>query len=366
MESPRSRYSAGYPVTLFDINDAAVDKGRTRIIESVEKLAEKGKVPSESVDRIAEQLLSTTTDLQQAATEADLIIEAIPEILQLKQDVFAMLDQYAPAHAILASNTSTMSITKIAAGTQRPSQICGMHFFNPAVLMRLVEVIRAERTSDDTIQLVYELAKKFGKVPVLVRRDTPGFIANRVNQAPGVLIQEIVERGEIEPEALDAFLRSIGMPMGPCELTDYVGIDVAVNVSKYFAETLHADYGPAQHLLTMMNEGNLGKKTGRGYFDWSAGRPEIDLSKATKHFNPLNLIFVQINEATKLVEQGVCSVAEVDLALVNSTGNPLGPISVGRQISKWDLAEALRKLAHRYEKAIFEPTQRVLDGGHKH
>lgn len=357
---------AGFPVALYDINDAAVEKGTQRIMESVEKLAEKGKVPAEAVGQIRSKLLKTTTDLAQAAESADLVIEAIPEVMKLKKEVFEKLDQVAPKHAIFASNTSTMSITEIASVTRRADQFCGLHFFNPAVLMKLVEVIRAAETSDDTINVGMALGKKLGKIPVLVRRDTPGFIANRVNQAPTVLIQAMLEQGEFEPEPLDAFMRTIGSPMGPCELADYVGIDIVVHVSNYFAETLHPDYGPAPHVVKMMNEGNLGKKTGRGYFDWSQGRPEIDLSKATRKFNPLLPIIVQVNEATKLVEQGVCSVADVDLAMINSTGNPVGPMSIGRQISKWDLADQLYGLAKRYKKEIFQPTQKVLDGGHKH
>lgn len=357
---------AGFPVALYDINDAAVGKGAQRIMESVEKLAEKGKVPGEAVGQIRKSLLKTTTDLGQAAEKADLVVEAIPEVMKLKKETFEKLDKIAPKEAIFASNTSTMSITEIASVTERRERFCGLHFFNPAVLMKLVEVIRADETSDETIQTMLALGKKLGKIPVYVRRDTPGFIANRVNQAPTVLIQAMLEKGEFEPEALDAFMRSIGSPMGPCELADYVGIDIVVHVSNYFAEMLHSDYSAAPHVEKMMRDGNLGKKTGRGYFDWSSGRPEIDMSKATRRFNPLLPIIVQINEATKLVEQGVCSVADVDLALINSTGNPVGPMSVGRQISRWDLADQLSGLAKRYDKVIFEPTQKVLDGGHKH
>ncbi len=357
---------AGYHVVLYDIDDAAVEKGRGRILESVEKLAEKGKAPAEAPELIKTKLLKTSTDLQQAASNADLVIEAAPEVLKLKKEIFSKLDEFAPPAALLASNTSTMSITQIADCTKRPSQVLGLHFFNPAVLMRLVEVIRADETSDDAIAAGMALSKKMGKVPVHVRKDTPGFISNRVNQAPVVLVQEIIERGEIEPEALDAFMRSIGSPMGPCELTDFVGVDVMVHVGNYFAETLHPDYGPAPHLLKMVEQGNLGKKTGKGYFDWSKGRPEIDLKKATKRFSPLWMIFVQINEATKLIEQGVCSVNDVDLAMINSTGNPTGPMSVGRQISHWDLTDQLQRLAAKYNKSIFEPTARVKEGGYKH
>jgi len=263
----------GYEVSLYDINDGAVARGANRIVESLAKHAEKGKAPLDAMTKLGGQMLRQSTDLEETAKDADVVIEVAPEDLSIKKDLFTKLDQYAPAHALLASNTSTMSITEMAAMTGRPGQVLGMHFFNPAVLMKLVEVVKGEKTTDETIRLGVGLAERFGKVPVVVRRDTPGFIMNRVNQAPGVLIGEILERGEIEPEALDAFTRRVGWPMGPCELTDYVGVDIAVNASKYFAQKLGADYGPAAHQVKMVGEGRLGKKTGRGYFDWPHARP---------------------------------------------------------------------------------------------
>ena len=358
---------AGYKVNLYDIKDEFVELGKKRIFESLDLLTGKGKIPAELDTAIREQLLKTTTDLGQAVGDADLIIEAIPEIMDLKQKVFAEIDRLAPEHALLASNTSTMSISEIAEATSRPEKVLGLHYFNPAVLMRLVEVIKADKTSEETMQIGMDFAKKQKKVAVYVKRDTPGFIANRVNQAPAVLIGQIIERGEVEPEALDAFVRMTGAAMGPCELTDYVGVDVAVNVGRYFAQTLGPDYGPPPHLLKLIEEGNLGKKTGQGYFEWTDGqRPKIDFSKATRNFNFLWPFFVQINEATKLIEEGVVdTLDEVDLAMVNSSGSPFGPIALGRQISKLDLIDNLEMLAKRYDKAMFKPTRRVLGGGHK-
>jgi enoyl-CoA hydratase/3-hydroxyacyl-CoA dehydrogenase len=358
---------AGYSVNLYDIKDEFVDLGKERIFASLDKLVEKKKVPAEHDQVIRSQLLKTTTDLGEAVGNADLVIEAIPEFMDLKKKVFAEIDKAAPSHALLASNTSTMRITEIAEATGRPEKVLGLHYFNPAVLMRLVEVIRAERTSDETMQIGMAFAEKNKKLPVFVKKDAPGFIANRVNQAPGVLIMETLERGEIEPEALDAFLRLVGAAMGPCELIDYVGIDVAVNASRYFAETLGPDYGPAPHLVKMVEEGNLGKKTGKGYFEWPDGnRPQIDLKKATNKFDFFWPVFVQINEATKLIQEGVVdTLNDVDLALINSSGMPMGPITLGRAISKLDLIDNLEMLASKFGKDLFKPTRRVLEGGHK-
>lgn len=358
---------AGYRVNLYDIKDEFVQLGKKRILESLDLLLGKGKIPAELDAAIRGKLLTTTTVLADAVGDADLVIEAIPEIMELKQSVFRQIDAAAPAHALLASNTSTMSISEIATATKRPDKVLGLHYFNPAVLMRLVEVIKADKTSEETMQIGMDFARRQKKVAVYVKRDTPGFIANRVNQAPAVLIGEILERGEIEPEALDAFIRMTGAAMGPCELTDYVGVDVAVNVSRYFAKTLGPDYGPSAHLVRMMEEGKLGKKSGQGYFTWTGGeRPKIDFSKATRKFNLLWPFFVQINEATKLIQEGVVdTLDEVDLAMVNSSGSPMGPIFLGRQISRLDLIDNLVMLAKRYDKSIFMPTKRVLGGGHK-
>ncbi len=358
---------AGYKVNLYDIKDEYVELGRKRIFDSLNLLAGKGKIPPELDSAIRERLLTTTTDLAEAVSNADLVIEAIPEVMELKKKVFADLDKLAPPHALLASNTSTMSITEIAEATNRPEKVLGLHYFNPAVLMRLVEVIKAEKTSEETMQIGMDFAAKEKKVGVYVKRDRPGFIANRVNQASAVLIGEVIERGEVEPEALDAFIRLMGSAMGPCELTDYVGVDVAVNVSRYFAQTLGPDYGPPAHLLKMVEEGKLGKKTGQGYFEWPNGeRPKIDFSKATRKFNFLWTFFVQINEATKLIEEGVVdTMEEVEQAIVNSSGMPFGPIFFGRQVSKLDLIDNLEMLAERYGKPMFKPTKRVLGGGHK-
>ncbi len=358
---------AGYSVNLYDITDEAVGRGAERIFSSLDKLVAKGKVPAEHDRAIRDRLLKTTTDLGEAVANADLIIEAVPEVMELKKKIFGEVDRAAPKHALLASNTSTMKISEIAEATSRPDKVLGLHYFNPAVLMRLIEVIRAERTSDETIRIGMEWAAKNHKLGVLVKKDAPGFIANRVNQAPAVLIGEILERGEVEPEALDAFHRSLGSAMGPCELIDYVGVDVAVNASRYFADNLDPEYGPPAHLVAMMEKGTLGKKTGQGYFTWPDGeRPEIDLSKATRKLSPLWPFFVQINEATKLIQEGVVdTLNDVDLALLNSSGVPIGPIGLGRQFSRLDLTEHLEMLASRYDKSIFKPTRRVREGGHK-
>jgi len=356
---------AGYKVNLYDIKQELVDRGEERIYQSLEKLVSKDKVPADRYEEIKSELLKKTVDLAEAVKDADLVTEAAPEVLDLKKQIFAEMDKAAPEHALLASNTSTMSITEIASATNRPEKVLGMHYFNPAVLMRLVEVIRGDQTSDETMQIGFEYVNKVNKVPVIVKKDVPGFIANRVNAPAGVLVRSILESGEVQPEELDAFVRSLGAPMGPCELTDYTGIDVSVNGSRYYAEKVHPDFAPAPHLVKMMEEGNLGKKTGKGYFDWSQGRPTIDLSKATDKFDPIDAVAVKVNEATKLIEMGVCSAEDVDLALINSSGNPVGPMSAAKGIEPEDLAKRLEGLAEKYNKEIFKPTKMIREGEYR-
>jgi enoyl-CoA hydratase/3-hydroxyacyl-CoA dehydrogenase len=356
---------AGYKVNLYDIKQEFVDRGEERIYQSLEKLVSKDKVPADRYEEIKSTLLKKTLDLAEAVKDADLVTEAAPEVLDLKKQIFAEMDKAAPDHTLLASNTSTMSITEIASATNRPEKVLGMHYFNPAVLMRLVEVIRGDKTSDETMQIGFEYVNKVGKVPVIVKKDVPGFIVNRVNAPAGVLIRSMLESGEVQPEELDAFVRSLGAPMGRWVLTDYTGIDVGVQGSRYYAEKVHPDFAPMPHLVKMMEEGNLGKKTGKGYFDWSQGRPEIDLSKATDKFDPMDAVAIKVNEAAKLMEMGVCSAEDVDLALVNSGGNPVGPMSVAKHIEPEDLAKRLEGLAEKYGKEIFRPTKMIREGGYR-
>ncbi len=356
---------AGYKVNLYDVKQEIIDRAEERIFQSLDKLVSKNKVPADHCEKIKSGLLKKTVDLAEAVKDADLVTEAAPEVLDLKKQLFAEMDKAAPEHALLASNTSTMSITDIGSATNRPEKVLGMHYFNPAVLMKLVEVIRGDRTSDETIQIGYDYVKKVNKVPVIVKKDVPGFIANRVNAPAGVLVRSLIESGEVQPEELDAFVRSLGAPMGPCELTDYVGIDVSVNGSRYYAEKVHPDFAPMPHLVKMMEEGNLGKKTGRGYFDWSQGRPTIDMSKATDKFDPMDAVAVKVNEATKLIEMGVCTAEDVDLALVNSSGNPVGPMSVAKDIEPEELTKRLERLAEKHNKEIFKPTKMVREGRYR-
>jgi enoyl-CoA hydratase/3-hydroxyacyl-CoA dehydrogenase len=353
---------AGYKVALRDIEQRFVDKGLSRIKESLDKLVEKQKITEVNKNAMLANI-KTFVDIAESVKDADFVIEAVPEIMDLKKQVFQALDKAAPKHAILASNTSNMSITEIAAATKRPEQVVGMHFFNPAVLMKLVEVIKGGKTSEATMQVAYNLALKMNKVPVRVEKDSIGFVYNRINAPTGLLVNLMLEKGMAAPMEIDAKMRKIGMPMGPYELMDYVGLDVAYHSARYFADKLSRDYAPPSWLKAKVDAGALGKKTGKGIFDWSKGRPEIDLSKAKEDFDPTVLIALQVNEATKLLEAGVVkSPDEIDKAMVNGGGAVIGPFQLAKSIGYDKLAKICEDLAKKFGVKVFQPTETLKKG----
>jgi enoyl-CoA hydratase/3-hydroxyacyl-CoA dehydrogenase len=354
----------GYNVVLRDIEQKYVDKGMAGIKASFDKFKEKGKLTPEAYTDALSRL-TPMVDLQTAVKDADFIIEAVPEKLELKKSVFADLDKFAPKHAILASNTSNISITEIASATSRPEKVIGYHFFNPAILMKLVEVIKGGKSSDESVAIGYEIAKKIKKVPVIVKKDSPGFIYNRVNQTAGVFLSKILEAGHPTPEEFDAAFKAI-MPMTPFELVDYVGIDIAVHGLEYFAKVLSPDYKPSDALMAYIKAGTLGKKTGKGLYDWSQGRPQIDPAKATKEYDFNHMIALQVNEATKILEEGIADdPKEVDLAMANGGGSPFGPFALAQSIGYPVLLAKLEDVYKKFPLDIFKATKTMKDGSIK-
>jgi enoyl-CoA hydratase/3-hydroxyacyl-CoA dehydrogenase len=350
---------AGYEVTMRDIKQEFVDRGMERIKQSLLKLQEKGRVQN---PELVLSRIKPTVDLGEAVRNADIIIEAVPEVFEIKTQVFAECDKLAKPECIFASNTSTIRITELAKATKREDRFVGLHFFNPPVLMQLVEVIRGEKTSDETVNICVDFVKKIGKVPVVVKKDVPGFIVNRVQAPAGALLMAIIERGIATPEEVDATVRRMGLPMGPFELMDFTGIDIFYHANKYYAKAISPDYEPPKILEEMVKSKNLGKKTGKGWYDWSAGRPQIDMSKATDKINPLDFSIVEINEAVKLVEMGVAEPEEIDLAVKLGLNRPFGPFEIAKSIGQEQILKRLNELAQQFGKKIFEPAETIKAG----
>ncbi|MQR94028.1 3-hydroxybutyryl-CoA dehydrogenase [Fictibacillus phosphorivorans] len=258
---------AGYSVVLHDMQEEFVQKGIGIISKNLNRSVEKGRLDESEKDAILSRITASVS--LENASNADLVIEAVVENMDVKTQLFKMLDQYAPAHTILASNTSSLPITEIAAATNRPEKVIGMHFMNPVPVMKLVEIIRGLQTADDVYETIESVSKKLQKVPVEVN-DFPGFISNRILMP---MINEAifsVYEGVATPEAVDEIMK-LGMnhPMGPLTLADFIGLDTCL----YIMETLHEGFGddkyrPCPLLRKYVKAGWLGKKSGRGFYNY--------------------------------------------------------------------------------------------------
>ncbi len=254
---------AGFTVVMRDITEELVQKGYEGIVWSLNKLVEKGQISEkkskETLDRI-----TTVVTIEGAVSDADIIIEAIPERMELKKEVYKEVEKYLPDRAVVLSNTSSLSITELSEVIGCPDRFCGLHFFNPPIKMPLIEVISGDHTSKETFEFATQFAKKIGKFPVSVYKDSPGFIVNRIltpllNEAAWIVYEKRGKIQEIESSAK----YGLGLPMGAFELSDQVGIDVAVHVLEYLRERLGEEYGPCPLLVEKVDEGNVGRKVGK-------------------------------------------------------------------------------------------------------
>jgi 3-hydroxybutyryl-CoA dehydrogenase len=260
--------AAGCDVRLYDLNDDAVNTGAARVQANFEKGIARGKVTEAEREDVLGRI-STGTVIADAVDGADLVVEAVPELIELKAKIFAEVGAAAPDHAILASNTSSLSIGEIAKAVSDPSRFVGMHFFNPVHIMKLVEVVWGPETSDSTRDAAVAFAVRLGKEPIVVR-DAPGFASSRLGIVLGMEAIRMVEQGVASPEDIDKAMElGYRHPMGPLRLTDLVGLDVRLGIAEYLHATLRSDaFEPPALLRSMVAEGKLGRKTGRGFYEW--------------------------------------------------------------------------------------------------
>jgi 3-hydroxybutyryl-CoA dehydrogenase len=260
---------AGYDTVLFDVEAAALDAARASIESTLRTGVGKNKI-TETDATLAFARLHLAQDLEPAVRAADLIVEAVPETFDLKKDLFAQADLFCSEETIMASNTSSISISRLAGAVERRDRFVGLHFFNPPHVMKLIEIVRGERTSDDTVAQVREVAEKMGKTPIIVR-DSPGFATSRLGVAIGLEAMRMLEEGVASAEDIDRAMElGYNHPMGPLRLTDLVGLDVRLGIAEYLASTLGPRFEPPQILRDKVAQGKLGKKTGEGFYLWPA------------------------------------------------------------------------------------------------
>ena len=268
----------GYKVNLIDISTKALDKAFKTIEKNLDRMLSKEKITAQTKEKTLSNL-NKITNLQKGVSDADLIVEAATENMDIKLSIFKEMDQFAPANCILSTNTSSISITKIAAVTKRADKVIGMHFMNPVPVMKLVEVIKGYSTSNETLQTIMELSKIIGKVPVEVN-DFPGFVANKILMP---MINEAIitlHEGVAGVEEIDTVMK-LGMahPMGPLQLADFIGLDVCLAILKVLQDGFgNPKYAPCPLLVNMVTAGKLGVKSGEGFYNWSHGTKELIIS----------------------------------------------------------------------------------------
>lgn len=259
---------AKYEVYMRDIKQEFLDNGMRMINNSLQRFLKKGEMTQAEVDQILSRI-HPVLDLKEAVADADLIIEAVTENPELKKKVLAEADSLAKPDAIIATNTSSISITELASATKRPEKFAGMHFFNPPQLMKLIEIIRGAKTSDEALNTIVDVAKKMGKEPVVVKKDVAGFVVNRVlipalNEAIALVNEDVAT-----PEDIDKAIKlGLNWPMGPLTLLDYVGLDTTLAITEVMRKEIDQKYQANPLLRQMVRAGLLGRKSGRGFYNW--------------------------------------------------------------------------------------------------
>jgi len=315
---------AGYDVAVRDIAQEFLDSADSGVKNSLSRFVGRGRMSQDDMDAALARI-KYTLDLGEAVRGAQLVVEAIPERMDIKHKVWAEAAAKAAKDAILASNTSSLSITMIAEAVPNPERFIGMHFFNPPAMMKLVEVNQGEKTSEATVEAVQELARRMGKTPVWVRKDAPGFIVNRV------LVTYLNEAGKLLDkygvEQIDAAMQhKAGMPLGPFMLSDLIGTDIVYNILKVFEEHIGPDYAPCARITELYESKKLGRKTGEGFYSYET-RPSVTEDQA-EGFDVRLLLKPFVEEAEKVVAEGIASEEDVDTAMKLGANLPRGPFEM--------------------------------------
>ena len=352
---------AGYNVVLRDIEQPFLDKAMEKIKWSLDKLVSKEKISENERDEIFSRI-KPIVDLKDAVHDCDLVIEAVPEIMDLKKKVYAELDKVASDQVVFASNTSTLPITEIANTISRPKKFIGIHFFNPPQLMKLVEVIPGQKTSDDVTNLTINFVKSVNKIPVICRKDVPGFIVNRLFIP---LVHEacyVMERQKIQQTEIDSAVKfRLGFPMGIFELADFTGLDVIHKATVEMHVRDKKVISPHPKIEQLFNEKKLGQKSGEGFYKYSDDKYErIPLSEElAKKCEPIQIIANILNNAAWLVTNNASDIDEIEKAASLGLGLKKPLFETAKEIGMQKIVEELKKLSDKHG-AFYEPDPLLL------
>ncbi len=344
---------AGYNVKLRDIEDKFLENGRQIIEANYDRRINRGRL-TEAAKKDYMSRMTFLVDIKEAVKDADIIIEAVPEIMDLKKSVLKEVSALCPDDCVFATNTSSLSIAEMSEAGKRPEMVVGTHYFNPPHRMTLLEIVHGTNTSEEAIKIAEKVAIAMGRAVVHVK-DVPGFVANRIfcnmsNEADWALAQ-----GEAKsPFEVDSAIKyKLGLPMGMLELQDALGggsVDTQFHVMEYFGETMGKSYGPAPVLTKLFKEGNYGKKTGKGYYDWSEGNTNEIPMNAGYGFDPIRVLATSVNEAAKLIEMDATSRDEIDTAVLLGLNYPRGILRMADSTGLDRVLDELNRLYNKYDK----------------
>jgi 3-hydroxyacyl-CoA dehydrogenase len=360
---------SGLPVVLKDVDQKFLDRGMEQVRTIYQRRVDKGKMSAGEMDSKM-SLVIPTLDYSEFS-DVDIVIEAVPEKKLLKQKIFAELDGICPEGTIFASNTSALSITEMGRATKRPHKMIGMHFFNPANVMKLVEIIKGESTDEETISDVVSFTESLRKIPVVVK-ECPGFLVNRLlmpylNEAT-LCLQE----GAASAQDIDGAMREYGWPMGPFTLMDFLGLDVAADVGQYLSSQYGERMKGAEMFERLVKLGRLGEKSGAGFYSYGDQSDEpvkqiIAEFSAGRHteFTPERLMYPMLNEAARCVEESIADTKDIDMAMIAGTGmtykgDRIGPLALADKIGIDALVNGLQDLEKKYGSR-FHPGDKLYE-----
>jgi enoyl-CoA hydratase/3-hydroxyacyl-CoA dehydrogenase len=353
---------AGYQVKIRDIEEKFLERGRKIIEEMYDKRISRGRL-TEAAKKDYMSRMNFLVDLKEAVKDTDFIIEAVPEIMDLKKSVLKEISELCPEDTVIATNTSSLSISEMATAAKRPEMVVGTHYFNPPSRMALLEIVHGDLTSDEAIKMAEVVAKAMERAIVHVK-DVPGFVANRIfcnmtNESDWALAQN---EGKSAFEVDSAVKYKLGLPMGLLELQDILGggsIDTQYHVMEYFGSTMGKSYGPAPILTKLFKAGNYGKKTGRGYYDWSEGKTNEIPMNAGFDFDPIRVLATAVNEGAKLIEMKATTREEIDTAVLLGLNYPRGILRMADSTGLDKIVAELNRLYNKYKEDRYK-TSSVL------